>query len=538
MFTQIKEKLVVSAHAMALSLASQVQNEKNEEIRKIIIRNAVEKIRFEKDSSGYFYANEDIFTVIYNANTALIGKTLTDTVFYNWGKRVLSDGNSFASYKWLKKGKGIQPKIGYGEIIPNTNYWIGTGVYIDNIEEAEKILTAKINTFLRALLISSMVILILVILLNEFLSRSIRKSIIQPITEALKISQQVAGGNLVITEQKRNKDEISMLLEALELMTKRLKEIVSSVVVSSENFVASSKELSVSAQQISSGANEQAASSEEISSSIEEITSSVNQTADNALQTNKIATQVVESIKLVNDSVIRTIEAMHTIIQKISVIKEIAEKTDLLAINAAIESARAGEYGKGFAVVASEVRKLAEHSQNAAKEIDEISLTSVSIAEMSGKMLAEVIPQIQKTANLIQEISATSIEQNSGIVQISQAIQQLSTVVQENSALSEELASNSEEVSSQATVLLETISYFKITQQELDAHSYSELGNEIKKFTEILNQLKAQQELVEKTPTSHETKKVAEKTEHAATKKKGVQIDVEDSNSEKNYENY
>jgi methyl-accepting chemotaxis protein len=521
-----KEKLQVSTHALSLSLSSQLTNEKNEEARKLKIRKALENIKYEADSSSYFFVNEGINSVIiYNINKSIIGTSSSDTMLQNFGIRALK-GSTYAYYQFDKKGKGKQPKVGYGERISGTDYWIGTGVYIDNIEEANHVLIIKINALTKHIAIPLILLIILLVFLYEILSRKIRKSIITPISEALKISEQVSNGNLVIAEHEKHDDEISKLVETLELMAKRLKEIVSGVVISSENFVASSRELSQSAIMISSGANQQAASSEEISASIEQITSSVTQTSENALETEKIATQAAKSIQIANDSVIRTIEAMRTIIQKISIIKEIAEKTDLLAVNAAIESARAGEYGKGFAVVASEVRKLAEHSQKAAKEIDDISAVSVQTAEMSGKMLAEVIPQIQNTARLVQEISATSIEQNSGIVQISQAIQQLSSVVQQNSALSEELASNSEEVSSQATLLLESISYFKVSQNEVDKHTVLEMETEVKKLTGMIEQMKQIQSL-EEIVTKPEEKTV---TPQKPKPNLGVDLQLRDPN--------
>jgi methyl-accepting chemotaxis protein len=349
------------------------------------------------------------------------------------------------------------------------------------------VVTARANSETAIQIVIGIILtLLMIFIVNRFIGKTL-----DPVNIMVKKANAASEGNLVFaSEQINTNDEIGVLADSLEKMIVKIKEIVANVMVSSENFVSSSRELSSSAMQISSGANEQAASSEEISSSIEEISSSVSHTADNAMETEKIARQASESINVVNDSVNRTIEAMRTIIQKISIIKEIAEKTDLLAVNAAIESARAGEYGKGFAVVASEVRKLAEHSSKAAKEIDEISLTSVGTAELSGRLLVEVIPQILNTAKLVQEISASSLEQNSGISQISQAIQQFSTVVQSNSALAEELASSSEEVSAQASLLLDTISFFKINQHELDVGSDNELEKEIERLSALLSNKK------------------------------------------------
>ncbi len=393
---------------------------------------------------------------------------------------------------------------------------------------------------LKYIVINSLIIFIVILGIIIASSILLVQSIKNPLNEAVDVTKKVSEGNLVVEITNDNNDEIGMLSQSMRAMVDKIKEVITGVMMSSENFVAGSRELSLSAQQISSGANEQAASSEEISSSIEEMLSSVNQTSENALQTEKIATQAAESIKIANDSVIRTIEAMRTIIQKISIIKEIAEKTDLLAVNAAIESARAGEYGKGFAVVASEVRKLAEHSQKAAKEIDDISISSVATAEHSGKMLAEVIPQIQNTAQLVQEISATSLEQNSGIGQISQAIQQLSAVVQSNSALSEELASSSEELSSQAKVLLDTISYFKTTQKDIDIQSDMELENEINKLNALLAQRKRVQEVTVKSNGRVELKKSPEKVQEFKEQpvKKGINIDVEDPDVDSSYNKY
>lgn len=406
-----------------------------------------------------------------------------------------------------------------------------TDVSLDVAEKEYQSSKASLKVIVATSLSIFIIILAIILVSSILLIRSIKK----PLDAAVDVTTKVSQGNLVVEINNVYNDEIGELSKSLKVMIEKIREIITSVIASSENFVASSRELSISAQQISSGANEQAASSEEISSSIEQFSSSVNQNADNASITEKIATQAAESIKMANDSVVRTIDAMRTIIQKISIIKEIAEKTDLLAVNAAIESARAGEYGKGFAVVASEVRKLAEHSQKAAKEIDEISISSVQTAELSGKMLAEVIPQIQNTARLVKEISATSVEQNAGVVQISQAVQQFTAVVQQNSALSEELASSSEEVSAQAQILLDNISYFSISQKELDIQTDIALENEIKKLTELLEMRHKQQAVAAKSSVKLEQAKPVERetNDDAAGPIKGVQLNIDDEEDSK-----
>jgi hypothetical protein len=224
-----------------------------------------------------------------------------------------------------------------------------------------------------------------------------------------------------------------------------------------DNVASGSQLIAAGSQQLSEGAMGQASSMEEVSTSIEEMSSTIAQNADNAVQTEKIAMKSAATATESGKAVSQTVGAMKDIAGKISIIEEIARQTNLLALNAAIEAARAGEHGKGFAVVASEVRKLAERSQTAAGEISDLSASSVEVAEKAGVMLDKLVPDIQKTAELVQEISAATKEQTSGVEQINAAAMQLNQIIQQNSGSAEEMASTAEELSSQSEQLQYTI---------------------------------------------------------------------------------
>jgi X-X-X-Leu-X-X-Gly heptad repeat protein len=276
----------------------------------------------------------------------------------------------------------------------------------------------------------------------------------------------IAGGDLRAGIEVKSKDEVGQLLQAMKNMVDKLKSVVADVKSASDNVAAGSQELSSGAQQLSQGAAEQAASVEETSSSMEEMTSMIKQNSDNATQTEKIALKSATDATEHGTAVTQTVDSMKEITSKISIIEEIARQTNLLALNAAIEAARAGEHGKGFAVVAAEVRKLAERSQTAAGEISKLSKSSVDVAEQAGQMLTKLVPDIQRTAELVQEISAASKEQITGSDQISAAIQQLNHVIQQNAGAAEEIASTAEELSSQAGLLQSTISFFKVDESD------------------------------------------------------------------------
>jgi methyl-accepting chemotaxis protein len=276
------------------------------------------------------------------------------------------------------------------------------------------------------------------------------------------LANEIAQGNLMV-EAKPQSDKDTLGL-ALERMVEKLRQIVSEAFTAAQNVSAGSQELSASAEQLSQGATEQASSAEEASSSMEEMASNVKQNADNANQTEKIAAQSAKDAEASGAAVGRAVNAMQTIAEKITIVQEIARQTDLLALNAAVEAARAGEHGRGFAVVASEVRKLAERSQAAAAEIGTLSTETVKVAQEAGNMLSKLVPDIKRTAELVEEITAACREQDVGSAQINQAIQQLDKVGQQNASASEQVSSTSEELASQAEQLQSTIAYFRIEQ--------------------------------------------------------------------------
>ncbi len=293
------------------------------------------------------------------------------------------------------------------------------------------------------------------------------KSLRNAFRKAFKAIKKVTEGNLNAVIDVSQKDEIGKLLVQLQVMVSKLKEIVSTVIASSESIANASQGMNKSSQIMSEGASDQASSAEEVSSSMEEMAANIEENTSNARETEAISKKGAAGIEESNHMVKRTLESMKTITDRISIIGEIARQTNLLALNAAVEAARAGEHGKGFAVVAAEIRRLAERSQASAKEINEESKLGIEIALSSTDLLSKIVPEIQKTAELIGQISSASVEQNNGADQINGAIQNLNNIVQQNAAVAEEMAANSEELNDQAEVLNQAISFFNVSGEDI-----------------------------------------------------------------------
>ena len=300
------------------------------------------------------------------------------------------------------------------------------------------------------------------ILVGVALAWIIARGIVGPLRKGMDFAQIVSTGDLTATVDLNQKDEVGQLAAALTAMADRLNKVVADVNAATDSVSAGSEELSASAQSLSQSVVEQSASIEQISASMEEMSAGVRANARSAQETETIASQAAEGARESSQAVEEAMDAFRAIAERITIIQEIARQTNLLALNAAIEAARAGEHGKGFAVVAAEVRKLAERSGKAAEEIGGLSESSMGVADKAGRMLHELVPRIGRTAELVQEIASSSMEQDKGVTEIGSAITQLDDVVQGNASASEEMASTSEELSAQAQALAEAMTFFKV----------------------------------------------------------------------------
>jgi methyl-accepting chemotaxis protein len=282
------------------------------------------------------------------------------------------------------------------------------------------------------------------------------------IDEVSKVMRAISEGDLTKTIDKNYEGVFNEMKEYANSTVLKLSMIIGEINTATDAMSSASQQVSTTAQSLSQAASEQAAGVEETSASIEQMTASISQNTENAKVTDSMARKSAGEASEGGEAVKATVSAMKQIAQKISIIDDIAYQTNLLALNAAIEAARAGEHGKGFAVVAAEVRKLAERSQVAAQEIGTVAINSVELAERAGKLLDEIVPSITKTSDLVQEISAASQEQASGVNQINSAMTQLSQTTQQNASSSEELAATAEEMSGQAEQLLQTVAFFRV----------------------------------------------------------------------------
>ena len=354
----------------------------------------------------------------------------------------------------VKNAQGVEVMTYYARI-PNSPGWaMGITLPLAEVNETSDMVTGLL-----------LLMLALGIAISIVVSVVIARGITKPLKAAVAQADRMALGDFSLgsgaSAHERN-DEVGDLERSFQSLSEALRGVVTSVRTAVAQVSVGSDQISQTAQQMSQGATEQAASAEEVSASVEEMAATIKQNTDNAMATESIAAKASIDSEQGRASVMESVAAMATIAQKIGIIEELARQTNLLALNAAIEAARAGDAGKGFAVVASEVRKLAERSQSAASEITGLTNTIVASSTRSGQLIGQIVPDIRKTAELVQEIASSSREQNTGAEQISKAMVQLDTVIQRNASASEELASMAEELSGQSSQLNVTMDFFKL----------------------------------------------------------------------------
>lgn len=433
------------------------------------IKSIMASMRYNKED--YFYILDTNYQLVMHPNKDLVGKNMRDSKDAD-GKlyireqvdEAVSKGEAYVEYQFTKLGSTKpEPKLSYVRYYKNWNWVVASGVYID---ELQKKIADKEQQLRSSMWNQVFVILFTTALFVggafAWVIYMSRKYVEEPLAQGVNLSNSMAAGDLTMEINVPGKDELGQLLLSMKNMLAKLKNVVLEVKSATENVASGSQELSSAADQMAQGASEQAASVEEVSSSMEEMAGSIKQNADNAQQTEKIAMRTAEDAVKGGEAVSKTVSAMREIADKITIIEEIARQTNMLALNAAIEAARAGVHGKGFAVVADAVRKLAERSQAAAAEIGTLSGSSVAIAESAGDMLNKIVPDIRRTAELVQEINAASNEQSTGVAQINLAIQQLDQVIQLNASSSEEISSTAEELAAQAEQLKDAIAFFNI----------------------------------------------------------------------------
>ncbi|MEW6728456.1 MAG: methyl-accepting chemotaxis protein [Pseudomonadota bacterium] len=331
---------------------------------------------------------------------------------------------------------------------------------------------AEVQSTSERVLLTGLAVATLALVLGLVIIAWVTQSITRPLKRAVGVTNRLAEGDLTVRFEASSRDEVGQLIAAQAAMVERLKQVIGEVNSAAEALTGAAGQVSDTAQSLSQGASEQAASVEETSASLEQMSASISQNTENAQATDRIATDASRQASEGGSAVTDTVAAMKQIADRISIIEDIAYKTNLLALNAAIEAARAGEHGKGFAVVADEVRKLAERSQTSAQEISDLAGNSVKVAERAGTLINEVVPAIQRTAELVQEIAAASVEQSTGVSQVTVAVEQLDKVSQQSASASEELAATAEEMSAQAVQLQQTMAFFKLDESHGSEHGH------------------------------------------------------------------
>ena len=424
-------------------------------------RRALARIGSMRYNGGdYFWVNDlSARIVMHPISPALNGKDMSATkdaggklFIVEMVKLARKEGMGFVGYLWPKPAGGKPAaKISYVKLYEPWGWVVGSGIYVDDIR-------AEIVS-LRWKIVSGILFCLAVLTSMTFV---VAQRIVQPLRRAVVNLHQVSQGNLTARIVVENQDEMGQLFGAMKVMVEKLQLMVVEVIEAAQQVSSGSQELTAFSGDLAERAHRQAQAATEATSSIEGMTVNIRQNGRNSLETEKIAVKSADDALAGRRAVDDTIGAMKDITGRISIIEEISRQTNLLALNAAIEAARAGEHGRGFAVVATAVRKLAEKSQIAAAEITQLSSSSIEVAEKTGVLLNKLVPDIRKTSELVQEISAASREQDTGADRINRSIKELDRIVQQNAEASQEMAATAAVLSSHAGRLQDSIAFFQV----------------------------------------------------------------------------